>query len=410
MTNVGPLLPGPWSSIARSTWVVLALALVSLHLLAVPGDFEAARTVCSQTCSPGIAPGLADQYAAWGIPLEVRAAYLTAVRVGYVVAFAGVALLLVLHRSREVLPLLGAFTLLLFGLVTFSSAGGTTPATSLVQLLAVPLSALRYLGSVALILFFLTFPDGRFVPRWTRWLGVTWTVSEFLRAFVPAASALNVPLFAVGPLGILFAQIYRYRLVSGPIERRQTKWVVFGLSIALAGFFAGIWIFVISGVSAGRASPLVDLAAQSVVFMFITLIPVSIGIAILRYRLYDIDLLIKRTLVYGATSAAIAATFWVGILALQTVLRPLISGSELAVAASTLVSFALFQPVRRRVQEAVDRRFDRSRYDAALTLDAFADRLRDEVDLDALRADLIGAVRQTMSPAHASVWLREIER
>jgi hypothetical protein len=142
----------------------------------------------------------------------------------------------------------------------------------------------------------------------------------------------------------------------------------------------------------------------------IGLLPVAIGIAILRYRLYDIDVLIKRTVVYGATSAAIALTLFAGVVALQAVLRPLTTGSELAVAASTLASFALFQPVRRRLQNAVDRRFDRSRYDAAHTLDAFADQLRDEVNLDELRADLLGAVRLTTAPAHASLWLRERAR
>jgi hypothetical protein len=130
------------------------------------------------------------------------------------------------------------------------------------------------------------------------------------------------------------------------------------------------------------------------------------GIAILRYRLFDIDILINRALVYGATTAGIAFAFFAGIVVLQAILRPLTSGSELAVAASTLVSFALFQPLRRRFQSAVDRRFYRSRYDAALTLDAFSVHLRDEVDLDAVRGELVSAVRDTVQPAHASVWRR----
>ena len=113
---------------------------------------------------------------------------------------------------------------------------------------------------------------------------------------------------------------------------------------------------------------------------------------------------------YGATSAAIAASFFIGIVALQALLRPLTAGSEIAIAGSTLVSFALFQPVRRRVQQAVNRRFDRSRYDAERTLDAFADQLRDEVDVDALHADLLDVVRQTMAPASVSLWLRERAR
>lgn len=121
----------------------------------------------------------------------------------------------------------------------------------------------------------------------------------------------------------------------------------------------------------------------------------------------DIDVLVNRTIVYGGTSAAIAVTFFFGLVALQAALRPFTTGSELAVAASTLLSFALFQPIRRRVQDAVNRRFDRTRYNAARTVDTFADRLRDEVNLDELRTDLLGAVQLTMAAAHASLWLRK---
>ncbi len=137
-----------------------------------------------------------------------------------------------------------------------------------------------------------------------------------------------------------------------------------------------------------------------------SLAPVAIGLAVARYRLYDIDVLINRALVYGATTAVIGGAFFTGIVLLQTLLRPFTTGSELSVAASTLVSFALFQPLRRRIQRAVDHRFYRSRYDATRTLDAFSARLRDEVDLDALRGDLLAAVGDTMQPVHASLWLR----
>jgi hypothetical protein len=183
------------------------------------------------------------------------------------------------------------------------------------------------------------------------------------------------------------------------VERQQFKWFLAGVLLALAVVAVGGVLFF---VDADVAKFVISNGAAA--------IPVAVGIAILRHRLYDIDLLIKRTLVYGATSVAIAACFFIGIVALQALLRPLTAGSEIAIAGSTLVSFALFQPVRRRVQQVVNRRFDRSRYDAARTLDAFADQLRDEVDLAVLRADLLGVVRETVAPVHASLWLRERAR
>jgi hypothetical protein len=135
-------------------------------------------------------------------------------------------------------------------------------------------------------------------------------------------------------------------------------------------------------------------------------VPFAVAVAVLRYRLYDIDVLINRALVYGTTTAAIAIAFFAGIVVLQAALRPFTGGSELAVAASTLVCFALFQPIRRRMQSTVDRRFYRARYDAAVTLDRFASALAGEVDLAAVREGLLDAVGETVRPAHASVWLR----
>ena len=154
---------------------------------------------------------------------------------------------------------------------------------------------------------------------------------------------------------------------------------------------------------------LIKTLAEATAIFGIGLLPVAIGIAVLRYRLYDIDVLIRRTLIYAAVSAVLLATYVGGVALFQTILAPITAGSDVAVAISTLSVAALFQPLRRRIQEAVDRRFYRSRYDAVRTLDSFAVRLRDEVDLNAVRADLIGSVRQTIAPAHLSLWLRERE-
>ena len=138
-------------------------------------------------------------------------------------------------------------------------------------------------------------------------------------------------------------------------------------------------------------------------------IPVAVGIAVLKYRLYDIDVIINRTLVYGSLTAMLMAVYFGGVATTQAILRTL-TGQEkqpqLAIVVSTLVIAALFNPLRRRIQAFIDRRFYRRKYDAAKTLEAFSAKLRDETDLDALSDDLVGVVRETMQPAHVSLWLR----
>ena len=299
-----------------------------------------------------------------------------------------------------------------YGLIT---APGSIPSAPIAGWLV-----FWFVESFVMLLAFsiLLFPSGKLPSR--RWrpvavaLGIwglmSWAIPAFGSAAIGPQSDMPNPFFvpalrpvsdALTPFALLIlltpflvavtSLVARYR-ASSAAERQQLKWVLLAaiLMVAFLGAAAIRW-------------PLGGVAN----FLSFAVLPAAIGIAILRYRLFDIDHLINRTLVYGATSGVIAIVFFAGIVALQPVLRPLTGGSDFAVAAATLLAFALFQPIRRRVQDTVDRRFDRSRYDVARTLDAFTEDLRDEVDLDDLRADLIAAVRQTMSPAHASLWLRE---
>jgi hypothetical protein len=201
---------------------------------------------------------------------------------------------------------------------------------------------------------------------------------------------LGVALASIGAASSLFV---RYRRSSG-VQRQQLKWLAFEAILIVPALIYG---------SFDQS----DKWASVTLIAAIAMAPVMIAVAVLRYRLYDIDVLINRAIVYGATTAAIGAAFFAGIVVLQAVLRPLTGGSELAVAASTLLCFALFQPLRRRVQSGVDRRFYRSRYDAGRALDAFTSRLAGEVDLDAVGAELADAVRATVQPTHVSVWLRK---
>jgi hypothetical protein len=183
---------------------------------------------------------------------------------------------------------------------------------------------------------------------------------------------------------------------AGSVERQQIKWLAYGGAVVVGTLGVGGLITLWS-------------VPVSIVVMSVSLLglPVFTGIAIVRHRLYDIDVLINRTLVYGTLTATLVALYVAGVVFLQYVFRTLTGGeSQLAIVASTLAIAALFEPLRRRVQEFIDRRFYRRKYDARKTLEAFSSKLRDETDLGTLNDDLVGVVRDTMQPAHASLWLR----
>jgi hypothetical protein len=267
-----------------------------------------------------------------------------------------------------------------------------------------------FIGAASVVLFFYLFPDGRFVPRWTRWVALVcifavMTPATFLPdRFLPIfGHPLAYAFLGAGFAGAtLFAQVYRYRRVSSPTQRQQTKWVVFGLAMALGGgsVVALLNLVVPRGV-------LTSLVGTTSFYFFTLLIPLSIAVAVLRYHLYDIDTLINRTLVYGSLTATLVALYFGGIVVLQRLLVALTGEkSTVAVVASTLLIAALFTPLRHQIQSFIDRRFYRRKYDARKTLESFALKLRDETDLGALSDDLIGVVRETMQPAHISLWLR----
>jgi hypothetical protein len=273
-------------------------------------------------------------------------------------------------------------------------------------------------------LLFLLFPNGRLPgPRWrpVAWLVVLAAAAATVDAALgptlddaPFAGIANplpfdVPDAALAPLswvgwpgmtlGLILAgvaMISRLRRSRG-VERQQLKWIATAAALLPLATLAGVATFY-AGYS-GLGGALVTLA-------FVP-IPVAAGYAVLRHRLYDIDLVINRALVYGTLTAILAGAYVGLVLLLGVALAPLTNQSDLAIALSTLAVAALFQPVRRRVQTLVDRRFFRHKYDAARTLERFGARLRAETDLDALRAELTGVVQETMQPAHVSLWLRE---
>jgi hypothetical protein len=281
--------------------------------------------------------------------------------------------------------------------------------------------------------FLLLFPDGR--PPSARWRIVAWLLAAALagwfvsQALVPGpllnagyesvdnpygiealggilrlAGTVSSVLLLVAVLASVFAIVFRFLRSEGD-ERRQIKWV------AYAGAVVALFLMVQLTVEA--TLPETGLLVEVLNLGFVvslTGVPIAAGVAILKYRLYEIDTIINRTLVYGVLTALLALVYVGSVVLLQTLFRTLTGGdSQLAVVASTLVIAALFNPLRRRIQTLVDRRFYRSKYDAARILAAFNAKLRDETDLDRLGDELVSAVRETVQPAHVSLWLRDTE-
>jgi hypothetical protein len=221
-----------------------------------------------------------------------------------------------------------------------------------------------------------------------------------------ARDALNL-LLSLCMLAAASSLVLRYRRSGGEV-RQQIKWIAFAASVVALGVSGAVVLGTFTP-DAGGTHPLwVGLLEDAITLSFAG-IPIAVGFAVLKYRLYNIDLLINRTLVYGALTAALVAVYFGGVAATEAVVRTLIRQEQqpqLAIVVSTLLIAALFNPLRRRIQTFIDRRFYRRKYDARKTLDAFSAKLRDETDLDALSGDLIGVVRETMQPAHVSLWLR----
>lgn len=297
-------------------------------------------------------------------------------------------------------------------------------------------------SSGLLLLIMLLFPTGSLLsPSWrpVAWVVGVWTAVTCL-AFAFAGGRLendlgvviSNPAAAPDPIGaglaamaeplqggvlVLFAvaaisPLIRFRRSRG-IERQQLKWIAGAVLIVLVLFVTAIATAVLLDIEVTSRGPVVGGWLRvffGVVTMSFGLLPVAIGVAVLRYRLYEIDRIVNRTLVYAALTITLGLVYVGLVVVLGGLLRPVTGSNELAVAGSTLVVAALFTPARRRIQGFVDRQFHRSRYDAARIVEAYSARLRDQVDLQSLTSDLVAVARRTLEPAHLSVWIRPSDR
>ncbi len=259
-------------------------------------------------------------------------------------------------------------------------------------------------GWILFFVFVFLFPDGRFVPRWTRWallaLILIFSLDYLILDPPPWTLYISMLLLVVG----MAAQIYRYRRVSTPQQQRQTKWVVYGLVLFI---LASVILF-----GSGINPALQDV----LLYVILPVLPVTIGIAILRGQLWDIDVIIRRTLVYTALTLTLALVYFGSVILLQGLLEAVSARSvgslrsPVSVVISTLVIAALFNPLRKRIQSDIDRRFFRQKYDAEKVVAAFAASLREEVDLDDLQAQIVAVVQETLQPEQVSLWMKPRDR
>lgn len=415
--NAQTRVPARWRVPLRFAWLAITAFTVTVFCLNLPTYYDYLQKIClSVDChSQQLNAAQALALRALGMSLQGYAGLTILLNFLFAAVFFLTGVLLFIRKSDDWLALFSALTLVTFGLGTFVSVADILPPEDTLMIAAARTSA--YVGNISIFLFFIIFPNGRFVPRWSVVPWVLFGLIYFFQTFftntaldpnrlapnLTDAAFLGVIAFSIG------AQFYRYRYVSLAVERAQTKWVVFGSIFSLIVFIALSTAAGLDPILNGNI--LLFLIGNLLYYIVIALIPISIGIAILRSHLWDIDILIRRTATYTLLSAALLVIFFGTVLILQQLFATLTGArqNELVTVLSTLAIAALFVPLRSRFQTAIDRRYNRSRYDAQQVLNEFAETVRDETDLEQLTARLMEVVNQTVQPRTVSVWLKRGE-
>jgi hypothetical protein len=403
-------LRGRWLRIARAAWVVVALVNLTLFIASIPAYWAQLNTICTDpsgaSCNfPQLNPTKLQALERLGATIGAYAVYTLTIHVAVSLVFFIVGALIFWRRSGDWYGLFVSLMLISFG--TIGPSAVFSSALTWVHPELAPLDHAQTLIFPALGLFLVTFPDGRFVPRWSWAIVLLWVIQA---VFWDVIDSLPPPLFVAELLlvwgGTLAVQIYRYKRVADAVQRQQTKWVLFGFALGVSTIV--IWgLLAVVFPQLNTPDSRFWLLEGTWVAILFTSIPLAIGIALLRFRLWGIDPLINRTLVYGSLTVLLALFYFGSVTALQYLFSLLTGqGNTLAIVISTLAIAALFNPLRRRIQSVIDRSFYRRKYDAAKTLEEFGTKLRDQTDLEKLCEDLGEVVDETMQPAHVSVILR----
>jgi hypothetical protein len=408
-------LRGRRPGFARGVWLGLIILTLAIFFASLPLYLAQLKTPCAGTACwyTQLSPSQGEALKGIGLSPDVYAGYTVALTLATVGLCLIVSTLIVWRRPDDWMALLVALLLVVFGPIY-----ATSSVVAFASPWQMPNACLYFLAVAFFLLVFLQFPSGQFVPRWMCWTFVVFLAGLFPTAFV-APLMPNTPidrltsLASVGELAMLaIVQVHRYRRVSSPMERQQTKWVVFGIALAVTAPVVGSVLLLMFPTLAEPGS-LYPVAVNMVSAIGPLFIPLSFGFAILRSRLWDIDAIINKALVYGLLTSLLGALYAGLIIGLEN-LAKLFGGTaaqnpaELVI--STLAIAALFLPVRQRIQAIIDRRFYRRKYDAEKMLAAFSAALRHEADLERIRGQLLAVVQETMQPAHISLWLQPPNR
>ncbi len=397
----GTRLHGRSLILARVAWITVVTLVVALFLARLPAYYSALQTLCTgATCgSEQSTPDSAQALQRLGLSVDIYAVFILALTIALAFLCFTIGAVIFWRRSDDWMALLGALAVV--ASVTLNSSVYGMDMTSAWGWLAM----VMVVFGTGVYLLLLSLSDGRFVTRWVLLPFLCWALAVFV--FFKFMYGGIYTLVWLAALGLLFiAKIYHYRTAASPVQRQQTKWLLYGGSVAV---IVGVGLTVLPFLfpSLGQDGSLYQLVTAPIFIVLSLIVPLCIGIAILRYRLYDIDIIIHRTLVYSTLTVVLAVIYEVSVFTLQSLTSGLafIRGNQLAIVASTFLIGGLFKPLHDRTRALIDRRFYRHKYDAAKTVAAFSATISDEVDLNQLGNKLMAVVQETMQPAHVSLWL-----
>ena len=397
--------------LARTTWAVIVLTALALWVVTIPPGYAQYLKVCTQSVCQNqqATPELVRALHSSGLSLQFYALYLMTLAAGVVLIFCAIGAIIAWRRSRDWMALLVSLTLVIIGTAIFTPYQQLAAAYPLTQ---APGDLLQFLLNTLPFLVGYLFPNGHFVPRWTRWLAL------LLVLFVGGSTIFPTSLFNSdtwpGPLGIvaqivvfgtvLFAQIYRYLRVSTLAERQQTKWVVFGIT-ALIIYFIALTIFSTLDPSLTQANSLGVLFAEASFVLAVILVPLTIAFSILRYRLWDIDFLINRTLVYGLLTGLVIGIYVLVVGYLGVAFRT--NGSLIISLIATGLVAVLFQPLRGLLQRGVNRLLYGLRDEPYVVLAGLGQRLKTTLVPDAVLSTIVATVREALKLSYAAIEVQE---